>query len=203
VAGSIEGEAIYCDGGSSATLSCCDLYRNAGGDWVGPIADQLGVNGNIALDPLFCNDAHIPEPPLRDEYSLTLHADSPCAAENNPECGQIGAWPVGCPASGGAEEERGIVEGLAISSHPNPFSTTTRISCVGSREADGRSIQIEIYDTAGRLVRTLTEGTSPVGGFETTWDGTTDAGEPSAGGIYFIRVQDGYESRTERVVLLR
>ena len=71
----------------TASLSCCDIYGNAGGDWVGAIAEQLGINGNICLDPLFCDPTAL---------DLTLHADSPCAAENNPECGLIGAWPEGC-----------------------------------------------------------------------------------------------------------
>ncbi len=90
VAFSSEGEAVFLDGGASAVLTCCDLYGNAGGDWTGSIADQLGVNGNISEDPLFC------DLPALD---LTLHSDSPCAPEYNPECGLIGAWPVGCGPS--------------------------------------------------------------------------------------------------------
>jgi hypothetical protein len=30
---------------------------NGGGDWVGGIADQHGVRGNISADPLFCDPA--------------------------------------------------------------------------------------------------------------------------------------------------
>ncbi|MFC1572776.1 right-handed parallel beta-helix repeat-containing protein [Candidatus Eisenbacteria bacterium] len=82
-----EGEAI---GGSDlATLSCCDVYGNAGGDYVGPIAGQLGINGNISEPPLFCD-------PSNDNYAL--HQDSPCApfSPPNTECDLIGALPVGC-----------------------------------------------------------------------------------------------------------
>jgi predicted outer membrane repeat protein len=100
IAGSSGGETIFCSGGS-VSLTCCDVYGNAGGDWVGCIADQYGVNGNISEDPLFCGELNPGEP-------YTLHADSPCASENNPECGLIGAWEVGCgltavePASWGS-----------------------------------------------------------------------------------------------------
>jgi hypothetical protein len=92
IAFGIYGPAIRCDSTSPPSLSCCDIYGNSGGDWVGSIADQYGVNGNISEDPLFC-----------DVYNddLTLHDTSPCAAENNPGCGQIGAWPVGCVTPGG------------------------------------------------------------------------------------------------------
>jgi hypothetical protein len=77
------GEAIA----NMAGLMCCDLYGNEGGDWVGPIQPQYGVTGNISADPFFCDP---------DDGILTLRPESPCAAENNPECGQIGAYGIGC-----------------------------------------------------------------------------------------------------------
>ncbi len=88
IAFSGSGQAITCyDGG--VTLYCCDLYGNAGGDWVGTIADQYGHDGNISEDPLFCGDENPDEP-------LSLDRGSPCAADANPDCGLIGAWDVGC-----------------------------------------------------------------------------------------------------------
>jgi len=69
IAASPTGAALYRAGGSP-TLSCCDIYGNAGGDWVGCIAGQLGVNGNICEDPLFCDSQNL---------DFTLYADSPCA----------------------------------------------------------------------------------------------------------------------------
>jgi len=85
------GQAIICSNGASASLSCCDVFGNAGGDWVGSISDQYGVNHNFAEDPLFCDSPS-------DDVSLA--GDSPCTAEHSP-CGQlIGALSVGCyPAS--------------------------------------------------------------------------------------------------------
>jgi len=71
------------------TLTCCDVYGNAGGDWVECIADQYGINGNISENPCFCRHANPDQP-----YALCVN--SPCAAENSPECGQIGAWPAAC-----------------------------------------------------------------------------------------------------------
>lgn len=88
-----EGEPVWCDGTSGAYLTCCDIYGNEGGDWVGCIADQLGQDGNISEHPLFCG------PEIED---FTIADNSPCApfTPPNPECDLIGAWPVGCgPAS--------------------------------------------------------------------------------------------------------
>ncbi len=81
------GEAVHCQTGGSATLTCCDVYGNEGGDWVGCIAGQYGADGNIAEDPLFCDAA---------EADYTLHSLSPCAPESDPTCGLLGALPVGC-----------------------------------------------------------------------------------------------------------
>lgn len=74
---------------STVTMTCCDIFGNQGGDWIGSFAGQYGIDGNISEDPLFC------DPELRD---LRLNAASPCApfSPPNPECDLIGAWPVGC-----------------------------------------------------------------------------------------------------------
>ncbi len=78
------------------TLSCCDMFGNAGGDWVYGLAEQLGVRGNICEDPLFCDYA------LGD---YEIQEDSPCVAysEPNPSCELVGAFGIGCPGSTVAE----------------------------------------------------------------------------------------------------
>lgn len=87
VAFTVSGPVIL--GSDPPPFSCCDFFGNEGGDWVGGVAGQLGVNGNICQDPLFCGDAN-PESP----YSL--HVNSPCAAANSGACGTIGRWDEGC-----------------------------------------------------------------------------------------------------------
>jgi predicted outer membrane repeat protein len=90
---SSDGEALLCDATCSVELSCCDLYGNADGDWVGLIADQYGIAGNISEHPLFCGP---------ENGDFTIAENSPCApfTPPNAECDLIGAWPVACgPAS--------------------------------------------------------------------------------------------------------
>ena len=85
------GEAVHCeDETNSPTLTCCDLYGNAEGDWVGCISDQLGVNGNFSACPSFCDAG---------EGDLHLCDESPCLPGNHPagyDCGLLGAWGEGC-----------------------------------------------------------------------------------------------------------
>lgn len=92
IAGGTSGDAVHCATSSSAVMVCCDVYGNVDGDWVSCIADQLGIDGNICEDPLFCDPG---------SGDLHLHCDSPCQpfSPPNPECDLIGAWPVGCGAS--------------------------------------------------------------------------------------------------------
>jgi len=83
------GGAVFCGQNAEALLSCCDVFGNEGGDWVGCLAGQDGGAGNLSADPLFCGATFI------EEYSL--HPDSPCAPDNTPgACGLIGALPVAC-----------------------------------------------------------------------------------------------------------
>jgi hypothetical protein len=93
IAYGLGGQAVLLLGGGTAGLSCCNIFDNEGGDWVGDIAGQLGVDGNVSVDPELCSTTP------GDDTNWTLQSDSPCAAENNPGCGQVGAWPVGCGAS--------------------------------------------------------------------------------------------------------
>ena len=78
-----QGEAIGCSG-AGTNLSCCDLYGNAGGDWVGCIAGQDTSDGNLSVDPYFCD---------ADGGDLRLGSDSRCL---HTACGRIGALGRGC-----------------------------------------------------------------------------------------------------------
>jgi predicted outer membrane repeat protein len=80
--------SISCyDASCEPQLSCCDVYGNEEGDWEQCIADQYGVSNNFAGDPRFCYYSYA---------DYTLGDGSPCAASNNPACGQVGALGVDC-----------------------------------------------------------------------------------------------------------
>ena len=72
--------------GSRAYLSCCNVYGNAEGDWYDFIADQFGTNGNISVDPLFCDTANL---------DLALSINSHCNSLHS-ECGYMGAFDLDC-----------------------------------------------------------------------------------------------------------
>ena len=69
---------VDCTTGIGAWLTYSDVYGNAGGDWTGCIAGQLGVSGNIGGDPRFA-DADGPDNAVgTPDDNLRLRAYSPC-----------------------------------------------------------------------------------------------------------------------------
>ncbi len=90
VASGIGPSAVFVEA-IAVTSTCSDVWGNSGGDWIGDLAELLGVNGNISSDPLFCGGGAVHE-------MYGLGDTSPCAEENS-SCGQIGAWPVACSVS--------------------------------------------------------------------------------------------------------
>jgi predicted outer membrane repeat protein len=194
IAFSTSGAAVYCyDASCVPVLACCDVHGNAGGDWVGCIAAQAGVSGNISLDPEFCDAA-------AQDYGL--ETTSPCApfSPPNPQCDLIGARPVGCGGSD-VPDDWSAHSVLVLQISPNPCSGATRIHF----EIPGKAaaVTIGVYDPAGRLVRDLTSASLSTVAEEITWDACNAAGARVAAGIYFVQLRAGGQTARERVILLR
>jgi flagellar hook assembly protein FlgD len=66
------------------------------------------------------------------------------------------------------------------------------------------AVRVRLYDTAGRLVRTLLDSPSlPAGYHDVPVDGRTDRGTPLPSGAYFFRVEAAEGSRTGRIAIVR
>lgn len=68
------------------TIVCNNSWGNVDWDYY-PGCDSCGMNGNICVNPLFCD-------PENGDYSIA--DESPCAPGNSGGCGLIGALDVGC-----------------------------------------------------------------------------------------------------------
>lgn len=187
------GSAVYCyDANSAPTLSCCDLYGNQGGDWSGCVGDQLSSTGNMSEDPMFCNF---------EDGDYSLREDSPCAEENS-ECGQVGAWPVGCQSTSVGDPHSALAAQLSPGV-PNPFRSSTSISySVPSNRGDAH-VLLRIHDPAGRLIRTLVDGQRSSGTYSVSWDGRNEQGLEVTGGVYFQQLTMDHERQTRRLILVR
>lgn len=64
------------------------------------------------------------------------------------------------------------------------------------------SVQLEIFDVSGRLVRTLLREPVAAGEHTMTWDGRNGMGRPAGSGVYFVRLAAPGFSQVRTVTLL-
>ena len=94
---------------------------------------------------------------------------------------------------------------VLLANYPNPFNPETWIPY---RLAKGSDVQLRIYDTQGRIVRSLDLGHQAAGVYQTRsraayWDGTNAMGESVASGLYFYTLTAGEFSATRRMLILK
>ena len=92
-----------------------------------------------------------------------------------------------------------------LQNYPNPFNPETWIPYQLSEDSP---VSIAIYDTTGRLVRTLSLGFQSAGFYNSQgraayWDGRNALGERVASGIYFYQLTTPSFQQTRRLVILK
>jgi len=83
---------------------------------------------------------------------------------------------------------------------PNPASSGAEILFELPEPA---WVRLEIYDTMGRMVRTLIDDRQTLGMHSTAWNGTDDRGLSVCSGVYFCTMTAGDHQSRRRIVLLR
>jgi C1A family cysteine protease len=83
---------------------------------------------------------------------------------------------------------------------PNPFNPSTTLSF---RVPRGGPVALHVFDLQGRRLRTLLDGPVSAGEHRVRWDGRDGAGHPLPAGVYVARLDDGWQWRTRRLVLLK
>ncbi len=97
--------------------------------------------------------------------------------------------------------ETSVPEVLALhGNYPNPFNPATNIKF----DLPVRShVTLQIFDVAGRLVRTLLDETREAASHVVLWNGTDDSGRPVSSGAYYTRVTSDTGSATAKMLLLK
>ena len=96
-------------------------------------------------------------------------------------------------------------QNLLLQNYPNPFNPETWIPYQLSEDSP---VSVSIYDTTGRLVRTLSLGFQAAGFYNSRgraayWDGRNELGERVASGIYFYQLTTPEFQQTRRLVILK
>ncbi len=96
-------------------------------------------------------------------------------------------------------------QNLLLQNYPNPFNPETWIPYQLSEDS---VVSVSIYDTTGRLVRTLSLGYQSAGFYNSReraayWDGRNAVGERVASGVYFYQLTTGSFQQTKRMLILK
>ena len=83
--------------------------------------------------------------------------------------------------------------------YPNPFNPQTQIPVTLARDG---LVRLEVFDAAGRRVRTLHHGELAAGRHVFRWDGRDARGLSVSSGVYLARVEDGNGRATSRRMTL-
>lgn len=105
----------------------------------------------------------------------------------------------------GANETNMIIvappsESKLYQNYPNPFSETTTIKYDLVNESD---ISIYIYDSLGRLVDKIDEGSKAAGSYSVDWDARNDNGEKVSSGVYFYQIRSKNFNKTQKMLLVK
>lgn len=84
---------------------------------------------------------------------------------------------------------------LSISAYPNPFYSQTTIRFNPNHKQD--SLNAEIYNLKGQFIRSLA-GSSPF-----VWDGRDEAGRIVGSGVYLLKVSDGRQTITHKILKIK
>jgi Right handed beta helix region/FlgD Ig-like domain len=167
---------------------CCDVFGNSGGDYGGYLEDQTGINGNISLNPIFCD---------ADANNYTLDPQSPCMPEYNECAVLMGALVDGCVS---AVDDFAEPSNMDLTVSPNPFSRGTEIRFAVPA---GTNAEVTIYDISGRYVRNLMAGEIAGGQQLVRWDGLDESGTIVSPGIYYCRLTAGTELAVTKLLLMK
>jgi len=95
-----------------------------------------------------------------------------------------------------------VASGLSVEVlGPNPFRFESGV--IYSIPGGGGDTRLSVYNTQGRLVKTILNGSAAKGVHRASWDGKDRAGRPVPSGVYFYRLTWRGESQACRVVLAR
>ncbi len=194
VAFGTDGYAVASTSELDLQFSCSNIYGNTGADWYGYISSQLGSNGNISLDPMFCLG-------INPTLPYGLDEDSPCLPAFNPSCGLIGYYPEGCGQwSPTGDLPPGPERARLLPCFPNPFNPQTTVSFHLPAPA---LVQLQVFSLDGRLIANLASQVMPTGMHQVDWNGRDELGREVASGVFFCRMKAGSDEDSIRMVLLK
>ena len=99
-------------------------------------------------------------------------------------------------------EDTVLDKDLYITNYPNPFNPETEI--VFSLKKQYSTVDVEIFNTKGQLVRSIPVSSQKTGDNSVKWDGKDNSGSKTASGTYYCRIKaDGNVLAVNKMMLLK
>jgi len=86
------------------------------------------------------------------------------------------------------------------SNYPNPFNPSTKIDVT---IVESNNLRVDIFDAKGHLINTLINKNVNPGSYTLNWSAEDQKGIGISTGIFFIRVQSGKNTSTQKVLLIK
>ena len=96
-------------------------------------------------------------------------------------------------------EEELLPAVIKVSAYPNPFRDQLSIEVSSTKSAE---VKVNIYNIKGQLVKSISQKLSS-GQNTLNWDGRDRSGNPSASGVYLVKVQSPSKSSTHKVLKMK
>jgi hypothetical protein len=104
------------------------------------------------------------------------------------------------PIVGTEDPSNAVLVNALKGNYPNPFNPTTTLSY---SVAKAGMVNLKVYNTKGQLVKTLVSAHQLAGKHTIVWDGTNDAGNLAASGLYLYRLETGKYSSTKKMMMMK
>jgi hypothetical protein len=188
------GEAVHGKVGGGEGFTCCDIYDDESGDWLGCIEATFETEGAAEATTFACSP---------DSESYSFSAPSFCSTGPSSEnYGFIGADGLECYVTPVGEGDVGSPSTLYLGQAvANPFNPNLEISYGIPQEADSARVVLNVYDLTGERVRTLVDGVHTPGAYRVLWNGADYRGARVPDGAYFCRIVCEGKTETKKIDL--
>lgn len=174
---------------TNVLMGCNDLFSFAGLTAGAGVTDSLALAGSVSVDPWFCDRAG-------GDFHLAI--GSPLV--DVPGCGPVGGLGAACAVATQIVDATPAGRSRLPPNVPNPFNPRTRVY-LELQTAGAANVQL--YDSRGRLVRSLHDGPLPAGRSAFDWDGRDQAGRPVGSGVYWVRAEVPGAKLARPIALIR
>ena len=146
--------------------------------------------GNIELDPLFCDT---------ENMNFNLQENSPCIGTGQ-DGANIGAFEVGCSDELSVDSNLNPLGFSLKQNYPNPFNPTTNINIDIKNTS---FVKLNIYDIRGRYIKLFINENLRQGRYSFLWDATDNAGQQVPAGMYICVLEADGIRLSKKMLLLK